>query len=215
MMSTFVAGTIFREFYKGARARAYGSGENFVEAVVNLTLRNTRRYGGYIIHFGFVLLFLGWSGQAFKVDMAGIEAGIGDTFALRQYVFRVDDLSVDDTPNYTAEKASVSVFENGKKVAIMYPEHRNYKASQQPTTEVSLRSTVREDLYLVFQGATPDGSKAIMQLYLNPLVAWVWIGGVVLGLGTLIAMLPNKQSMPDKRRRAVKADEVKEVEAVS
>src|SRR5215468_6496830 len=214
MMATFVAVTIVREFYKGARARAYGSGENFVEAVVNLTLRNTRRYGGYIIHFGFVLLFIGWSGQAFKVNVPGIEAGIGDTFSLRQYVFRVDDLAVEDTPNYTAEKAVVSLFENGKKVAMMYPEHRNYKASQQSTTEVSLRSTAREDLYLVFQGATPDGSKAIMQLYLNPLVAWVWAGGVVLGLGTLIAMLPNKQT-PDKRRRAVKVGEAKEVEAVS
>jgi cytochrome c-type biogenesis protein CcmF len=213
MMATFVAATIGREFYKGARARAKGTGENFAEAIVNLTLRNTRRYGGYIVHFGFVLLFLGWSGQAFKVDQSGIEAGIGDTFSIHQYVFRVDDLGVEDTPNYTASKATVALFENGRKVAIMYPEHREYKASQQPSTEVSLRSTAKEDLYLVFQGGNADGSKAIFQIYLNPLVAWVWIGGVVLGLGTLIALLPNKKSSPARKR--VRTEEVKEVEVTS
>jgi len=214
VMAVFVGTTIVREFYKGARARSYGTGENLVEAVVNLTLRNTRRYGGYIIHFGFVLLFIGWSGQAFKVDMPGIEAGIGERFTLRNYVFRVDDLGVVDDPNYTAERANVSLFENGRKVAILRPEHRNYKASQQQSTEVSLRSTLKEDVYLVFQGANSDGSKAIFQLYLNPLTAWVWIGGVVLGLGTLIAMLPNKKSTL-RRPQPVRQDEGKEVEAVS
>src|SRR5580765_6917568 len=77
VMSIFVAITIVREFYKGARARAIGTGENFVEAVVNLTLRNTRRYGGYVVHFAFVLLFIGWAGQAFTSDNQS-EAGIGD-----------------------------------------------------------------------------------------------------------------------------------------
>jgi cytochrome c-type biogenesis protein CcmF len=67
-MSIFVAITIVREFYKGAKARSVGTGEAFPEAVVNLTLRNTRRYGGYIVHFAFVLLFIGWSGQAFTTD---------------------------------------------------------------------------------------------------------------------------------------------------
>jgi len=215
VMSTFVAITIVREFYKGARARSYGTGENFPQAVVNLTLSNTRRYGGYVIHFGFVLLFVGWAGQAFKVELPGLEAGIGETFTLNQYVFRVDDLSVQDTPNYVAQRASVSVFENGTKVAVLHPERRAYKAGEQQTTsEVSMRSTVREDIYLVFQGGNLDGSKALFLLYLNPLVAWVWIGGVVLGIGTMIAMLPNKKFIP-KRPRTVPAERVKEVESVS
>jgi cytochrome c-type biogenesis protein CcmF len=215
VMATFVGITIVREFYKGARARSHGTQENFLQSVVNLTLGNTRRYGGYVIHFGFVLLFVGWAGQAFKVEMPGIEAGIGETFNLNQYVFRVDDLSVQDTPNYAAQRASVSVFENGTKVAVMHPERRAYKAGEQQTTsEVSMRSTAREDVYLVFQGGNLDGSKALFLLYLNPLVAWVWIGGVVLGIGTMIAMLPNKKFIP-KRPRAVPAERVKEVESVS
>ena len=84
VMSTFVGTSIIREFYKGARARSLGTGENFLEAIVNLTLRNTRRYGGYICALlGFVLLFVGWSGQAFTAD-SEFEAGIGDTFQIRE-----------------------------------------------------------------------------------------------------------------------------------
>jgi cytochrome c-type biogenesis protein CcmF len=212
VMSIFVGVCIAREFYKGARARSYGTGENFIEAVVNLTLQNTRRYGGYIVHFGFVLLFIGWAGQAFTSDTQG-EIGIGDTIALRQYVLRVENLGVEDTPNYVSQKATIGLFEDGKKVAILYPEHRVYKASQQPTTEVSIWSTLKEDIYVVFAAATPDGKKAIVQAYYNPLVVWVWIGGIVLGLGTLIAMLPNKKSTPAKRSKAAaRAEEAKEVE---
>ena len=84
----------------------------------------------------------------------------------------MDDLRVVDDPNYTAERASVSLFENKKKVAILYPEQRKYKAGeQQGTSEVALRSTAKEDVYLVFQGGNADGSKAIFQLYINPLTA--------------------------------------------
>ncbi len=203
VMSIFVGITILREFYKGARARSSGTGENFVEAVVNLTLRNTRRYGGYIVHFGFVLLFIGWSGQAFTTDLQS-EVGIGDSIELRQYVLRVENLGIEDTPNYQTSKASIGLYDNGKKVAVMHPERRFYKASQQPTTEVAIWSTLKEDLYVVFAGPSADGAKAIVQVYLNPLVMWVWIGGIVLGLGTLIAMLPNKKSVP--RKRAVPED---------
>jgi cytochrome c-type biogenesis protein CcmF len=212
VMAIFVGASIVREFYKGARARSSGTGENFVESIVNLTLRNTRRYGGYIVHFGFVLLFIGWAGQAFTTDSQN-EVGIGDTMTMRQYVLRIDNLGVEDTPNYTTQKAAVSVFEYGKKVAVMYPERRLYKASQQPTTEVSIRSTLKEDLYLVFAGASPDGAKAIMQVYYNPLVMWVWIGGIILGLGTLVAMLPNKKTPPRKRAPADHKEEKKEIEA--
>jgi cytochrome c-type biogenesis protein CcmF len=215
VMSVFVAITIVREFYKGARARARGTDENFAGAVLNLTMGNTRRYGGYIIHFGFVLLFVGWAGQAFQVEMPGLEAGIGETFSLRQYTFRVDDLRVEDTPNYSAQRAVVSVFENGEKVAVMHPQRRIYKAGeQQATTEVSLRSTIKEDLYLVFEGGNLDGSKAMFLLYLNPLVAWVWAGGVVVALGTIIALLPNKKTLP-KRQRPVEVEEAKTVETLS
>ena len=94
VMSIFVGITIVREFYKGAQARAYGTGEKFHEAIVNLTMRNTRRYGGYIIHFGFVLLFVGWSGQAFSEKVRLPDSQIGDHFQIHQYDMRVEDMGV-------------------------------------------------------------------------------------------------------------------------
>jgi cytochrome c-type biogenesis protein CcmF len=216
VMSIFVALTIFREFYKGARARSVGTGENFAEAVMNLTLRNTRRYGGYIVHFAFVLLFIGWAGQAFTTDGSG-EMAVGDTLPIREYTLRVDKLGIEDTPNYQSDKATVSLFAYGNKVANLYPERRVYKAGTepQPTSEVAIYSTMRNDVYVVFAGSTRDGKKAIIQVFYNPLTMWVWIGGVVLVIGTLIALLPNKKT-PVRRRTEAASDskeETKDVEA--
>ncbi|PYR91097.1 MAG: cytochrome C biogenesis protein [Acidobacteria bacterium] len=213
VMSIFVTLTIIREFYKGAAARSSGTGETFLEAIVNLTLRNTRRYGGYVVHFGFVLLFIGWTGQAFTTDAEG-EMGVGDTLSIREYTLRVDKLGIEDTPNYTSDKATISLFEYGKKVANLYPEKRLYKAGQekQPTTEVSIYSTAKNDVYVVFQGGTRDGKKAIIQVFYNPLTMWVWIGGIVLVAGTLIALLPNKKAILRRRPEIVSKEERKEVE---
>src|SRR5437773_3514282 len=213
VMSIFVTLTIIREFYKGAAARSSGTGETFLEAIVNLTLRNTRRYGGYVVHFGFVLLFIGWTGQAFTTETQ-FEAGIGDTYQLRQYTFRVEDLGRADGQNYGAERATVGVYENGKKVALFHPEKRLYKAGQekQPTTEVSIYSTAKNDVYVVFQGGTRDGKKAIIQVFYNPLTMWVWIGGVVLVAGTLIALLPNKKTILRRRPEIESKEERKEDE---
>jgi len=214
MMATFVGCTIVREFYRGARARALGTGERFHQAVVNLTLRNTRRYGGYVVHFAFVLLFIGWAGQAFTKE-AQFEAGIGDTFQLRQYTMRVDDLATINAQNYSAQRATVSVFENDKKVAIFHPERREYEGAEgaQPTTEVALWERAKEDLYLVFAGASTDGKRAVFQVFLNPLVLWVWIGGWMMVFGTLIALLPNKKTAPARRQKETRrAEESADVE---
>ena len=213
VMSIFVAITIVREFYKGAKARSTGTGENFIEAVVNLTLRNTRRYGGYVVHFAFVLLFVGWSGQAFTTD-GNSEMGVGDTMPIREYVLRMDKLGIEDTPNYSSDKASISLFEYGKKVAVLYPERRVYKAGSepQPTSEVAIYSTMKNDVYVVFAGASGDGRKAIIQVFYNPLTMWVWIGGVVLVIGTLIALLPNKKTPVKRRQEADTKEEPKAIE---
>jgi len=217
VMSIFVAITIVREFYKGAKARTVGTGERFIEAVVNLTLRNTRRYGGYIVHFGFVLLFIGWSGQAFTTD-AQADLGIGDTMNIREYTLRMDKLGTADDPNYASDEATISLFEYGTKVANLKPERRVYKAGTepQPMSVVAIYDSphnfYRSDVYVVFAGATPDLKKAIIQVFYNPLTAWVWIGGTILVIGTLIALLPNKKTVVRRRAESEPAEEPKTVE---
>ncbi len=208
-LAIFVSTTIFIEFFKGARARRSSTGENFVEALVNLTLRNTRRYGGYVVHFGIVLLFVGFSGQAFNADVQN-DLAIGDTIAINQYVLRVDDLRIQDTANYQSSQAVVSLFKDGEKVAIMYPERRFYPASEQATSEVAIRSNLVEDVYVYFAGYTPDGSKATIQVFVNPMVMWVWIGGIVVALGTMIALLPNKRTTPSRKRKLKDSEDIEE-----
>jgi len=212
VMSIFVGITIVREFYKGAMARVHGTGERFHEAVVNLTMRNTRRYGGYIIHFGFVLLFVGWSGQAFSEKIRLPDSKIGSHFQVHNYDLRVENMGVREGENFAAQYASVSLYEYGKKIAMMSPEWRKYGGrDQQGTTEVAILSTLKTDIYLVFQGST-DGVSGDFTLYYNPLVMWVWIGGTILGIGTLIALLPNRQA-PPKKVPAVRAREGQEIES--
>jgi cytochrome c-type biogenesis protein CcmF len=211
VMSVFVGITIVREFYKGAQARARGTGERFHEAIVNLTMRNTRRYGGYIIHFGFVLLFIGWTGQAFSEKIRLPGSKIGDHFQVHHYDMRVEDMGVRNGPNYAAQFANVSLYDYGKKIAVMSPEWRKYGGrDQQGTTEVAILSTLKTDIYLVFQGST-DGVTGDFTIYYNPLVMWVWIGGTILAIGTLIALLPNRQT-PIKRLEPVRTKESEEIE---
>jgi cytochrome c-type biogenesis protein CcmF len=209
----FVSLTIFREFGKGAMARRSSTGESLPEALINLTLRNTRRYGGYVVHFGIVVLFIGFAGQAFDVDIQE-EVSLGDVITFRQYDLRVENLLSERNANYETVKAVIGLYEHGEKVAVMYPERRFYIASEQPSTEPSIRSTLREDLYVIYAGASPDGTRAVLQVYLNPLVMWVWIGGIIMGLGTGIALLPNRRSAPSKRsRKEAEAKDAEEVHA--
>jgi cytochrome c-type biogenesis protein CcmF len=190
-LAVFVGVCILGEFWKGARTRMRTAKENFALAVYNLTMRNTRRYGGYIVHLGIVLLFIGFAGQAFKADTKGLMQE-GDLLRVKNYLLRCDGLTTGDNPNYEYTRALITVTKNGRAFTSMHPEKRFYKASQQPTSYVAIHPTLAEDLYVVLAGIDPDTGKAIIQVFVNPLVMWVWIGGVVTLLGTLLALVPSR-----------------------
>lgn len=193
VLCTFVTLTIVQEFHKGTRARIRHHSENYLTAMVNLTRRNNRRYGGYVVHFGIVLLFLGFTGQAFTKETRGV-LGIGEEMRVGRYELRVDEMTERENPNYWSGTLSVAVSQNGRELFRMNPEKRFYFASEQPSTEVSIARQLREDLYLVYAGANEDQTKAVIQAYVNPLVAWVWIGGLVMIFGTAICLLPALKS---------------------
>jgi cytochrome c-type biogenesis protein CcmF len=187
----FVGVSILGEFFKGARTRQRTLGENFAQAVYNLTTRNTRRYGGYIIHLGIVLLFVGFTGQAFKSETKGLMQE-GDLLSVKGYLLRCESLAGGENPNYAWQRATLSLVHNGRALGTVDPERRLFKASQEVTSHVAIRSTLAEDLYVVLAGNDQETGKAIVQVFLNPLVAWVWIGGVVVLLGTLLALVPSR-----------------------
>ncbi len=190
-LSVFVAVCTLGEFYKGARTRQRATGENFAEAMYNLTMRNTRRYGGYIIHLGIVLIFVGFSGQAFKKE-AKSPMQEGDLLRVKDYVLRCESLATGDTPNYAFQRATFSVVKDGRALGTIDPERRFFKASQEVTSHVTIRTSLAEDLYVVLAGQDTDSGKAVVQVFVNPLVIWVWIGGIVMFLGTLLALVPSR-----------------------
>jgi cytochrome c-type biogenesis protein CcmF len=190
-LSAFVAICIFQEFYKGARTRQQVYTENFFVAVYNLTMRNTRRYGGYVIHLGIVLLFVGWSGLAFKSESKGLMAQ-GDLLQIKDYTLRCSSLTAGENANYEYLRAVMTVTKNGHALGTLEPERRLYKASQEPISHVAIRDSLMEDLYVVVGGTDTESNKAIVQVFVNPLVQWVWIGGNVVFFGTLLAMVPSR-----------------------
>ena len=212
MLCVFVAWTILAEFYKGAKTRQKNSGESFSRALYNLTMRNTRRYGGFVVHLGIVLLFVGFTGNAFTAHEKSSMLE-GDELAINNYILRCEDLSNGETPNFIYQRAVLSVTRGGKLLGTLAPEQRFFKASQQSATVVAIRgfpTTLVEDLYVVYSGREEASGRAIIEVYVNPLVAWVWIGGFVTFLGTLLALIP---SVSERRAPPVSesADEIAEL----
>jgi len=166
------------------------TGQNLIASMVQLAHRNTRRYGGYIVHFGVIVVMIGFAGSAFNRD-AEKELGFGDKMTIGPYTLVCQSYTQDDNPNYGSEWAVMNVFKGGKQIATLNPERRFYKASQQTSTIVANRSTPLEDLYLVYEGQNQDTGRPIIKAHLNPLVMWIWVGVWIIIAGTVIAMIPN------------------------
>src|SRR5438477_9022331 len=189
-LAVLVAATIFSEFFRGARVIRSHSGQNLFAAALQLTRRNTRRYGGYIVHFGVVVIAIGLAGAAFNQEKEQ-ELGNGDSMQIGSYTLTCRSFTQDDNANFESEWAIIDVSQNGKPVATLYPERRLYKASQQPSTIVANRSTLKEDLYLVYSGRNNDTERPIIKAHINTLVAWMWAGVLVMVFGTLIGLTPS------------------------
>jgi len=192
ILAVFVSLTIFSEFFRGARVLSARSGDNIFFSVGQLTMRNTRRYGGYIVHFAIVLIFIGISGQAFNQDIQK-QMSVGSQLAIGPYTLLCQNFDATSNSNYTAERATIEVFQGNRSVMMLYPERRFYLASQVTQTVVAIHSSLARDLYVVYAGRSPESNDPVIHVYLNPLVRWIWLGGLVLVLGTILALLPNRQ----------------------
>ncbi len=194
MLSVLVGVTVISEFIRGGRVIKRHTGQNLVGSMVHLAHRNTRRYGGYIVHFGVIVIMIGFAGSAFNQDQEK-EMGFGDKMTIGHYLLVCQSFTQEDKPNYGSEWAIIQVFKRGKQIDTLYPERRFFKASQQNSTIVANRSTLQEDLYLVYEGQNPDTGRPIIKAHLNPLVTWIWIGVWVMIIGTVVAMIPNAAPM--------------------
>jgi cytochrome c-type biogenesis protein CcmF len=190
MMSTLVALTVTSEFIRGGRVISRHTGQNLLASMVHLFHRNTRRYGGYIVHFGVAVVIIGILGTPFNQDREK-EMGYGDKMTIGPYTLVCESYTQDDNPNYSNEWAIINVFKGDKQITTMYPERRFYKASQQPQTLPRIRSTIKEDLYLTYEGLNETTGRPIIKAHLNPLVMWIWVGVLIMICGTLLGLIPN------------------------
>jgi cytochrome c-type biogenesis protein CcmF len=185
-----VTTAIFMEFLRGAGVVRTQTGKNLFASTILLVRRNTRRYGGYVVHFGIVVMFIGIAGGAFNQSREQ-EMGFNDTMQLGGYKIVCQSFTQDSNPNFETEYALLDVFRNGKKLTQLAPERRFYIASQTSSTMVALRSTLVEDLYVIYEGKNPDTDKPIIKVFINPLVNWIWIGVLIVVIGTFLALVPN------------------------
>jgi cytochrome c-type biogenesis protein CcmF len=194
ILCIFVAATIGMEFYRGSKVIRARSGASFAASAIDLTMRNTRRYGGYIVHMGMVFVFIGLSGAAFNRDTQK-EMQLGSTMQIGPYTLLLQSFDTKPEKNYTAERMIVEVLRENKPLMMLYPEKRKFATTEQNGTMVAIYSTLKEDLYVVYAGQSPDTQLPVIHAFLNPLVKWIWFGGVVVVFGTLVALLPNRRAV--------------------
>jgi len=190
------------EFWRGSVARHRRHGESLPLSLWRLASRNRRRYGGYIIHIGVILIALGILGiELFQTETQGTLAR-GEQITLGKYTIIYDSLVVWDTADgRNVARAVVDVYREGKPVGQLYPRRDFYYDSQQSVTIPGVRSTLEGDFYLVLVGWEPIGTQgATFKIYHNPLVNFLWIGGLVFVLGTLVAAWPDRDPESVKRR---------------
>ena len=201
-LSAGVITAIVEEFLRGAKVVHTQTGMNIVSSAVLLIRRNTRRYGGYIIHFGIVVMFIGIAGGAFN-QARELEMSTGSSLDIGPYHLVSTGMTQDSKPEYDTSYSVLNVYRNGKYVTQLSPEKRVYFAGtdhEQASTIVALHSTAQADLYTVFEGTNPDSGLPIIKAFLNPLIAWIWIGVVIVVAGTFIALAPNLVRTPVRQR---------------
>jgi cytochrome c-type biogenesis protein CcmF len=189
-LGALVVTAVGSEFLRGAKVISRNTGKNLLSSVIQLTRRNTRRYGGYIVHLGVVVIIIGFSGQAFNQTQEQ-ELALHQSINIGPYKVECEGYSQDTNSNYDTEYALLNVYKDGELVTKMAPERRFYNASQQPLTVVSNHSTPAWDLYVIYAGKNPDTGRPIIRAFLNPLVMWIWIGVAIVVFGTGLALIPN------------------------
>ncbi len=189
-LSAAVLTAIISEFLRGAAVLMKQTGRNLFSALLLLTRRNTRRYGGYLVHIGVVVVVIGLCGSAFNRNIES-EMGQQSKMGIGPYTLVQVGATQDSNDNYDSEYAMLDVYTGGHKVFQISPERRVYHASGQPQTMVSIHSTPEWDLYVVYEGTNPDTGQPIIKAFLNPLVGWIWIGLLVIVFGTVIALVPS------------------------
>lgn len=190
----FVGFTHLKEIAVGVRVRHRLTQEGWLTALWRLLSKNRRRYGGYLVHLGVVLIGLAIVGTMGYQTEVTKTVNIGDTIQVKGYTLTYNGLRERQEGNKTVVYADMPVTKDGKPYGRVTPEKVFYSNWEQPTTEVSILGTLKEDLYVILSAWDEGGRQATFKVDINPLMAWMWIGGHLLVLGTIFAVWPGRGS---------------------
>ncbi len=196
----FVALTILMEVYRGLRAIRRSQGLGLITAIGKLVWSNKRRYGGYIVHLGIIAMAVGiTASSAFKANKQS-SLKPGQSITVKDFTVKYEDLTYDQLQGKEVIAADVGVYRGGRLIDRLSPQKIYHgPGDSKPHTKVAIRSTLTEDLYIILAGWDQDKT-AVLDVIINPMVIWIWIGGyLLLGLGTVIAFWPDQR---DKKRLA-------------
>ena len=175
--------------------------ENFFTALNTRVDKNRSRYGGYLVHIGVVVMFIGFGGKAFTTEKE-LPLSPGDSVTLKGYTFTMKDFSLEQRVNHEAKVVTLDVTRNDRFITSMRPEKRFYRMPDTPpNTEVAIYTKLSEDLYAILGDVDLTTGNAVIKIMINPLTSMVWAGGWILVLGTLVAIWPSRveRRMKDKK----------------
>jgi cytochrome c-type biogenesis protein CcmF len=188
----FVFGTIAQEFWRGSGVRQRATGTDRLTALIGLFARSRRRYAGYIVHLGIVLIFFGFAGNGFKLEEQ-VVLQPGQQVAIGDYVVQYDALKVTDDGQKQMITGHTTVLKEGEELGGMYPARWFFRGREsEPTTEVAIRRSVADDLYLVLAGYIIETQQVTLEVTVNPLVNWLWFGFGIMTIGTILSLLPER-----------------------
>jgi len=186
--------TILQETVRGTRVRRRREGSSLGKALVGMVLQERRRFGGYLVHVSMALLIVAIAGQAYKMERDEVALHKGGQVQFGPYLLTYEGLAQRSEGNRTITEALVTVRREGAVIANLRPgQHLFAHQRRQVTTEVDTHETLLEDLFVALVGYDPRTEEAVFNLIVNPLIIWLWLGTLVLVVGSLLALLPRRR----------------------
>ncbi len=190
----FVLSTIFYEWFRGTVARRRMHGDNYLKAFWRLIIDNRPRYGGYVVHIAIILMAMGVVGSTFYETEQDAVLRPGESMTINDYTLQFEGIAIEVTASREITRAVIAVYRGDNFAVRLTPEKHLYRNYEQAVTEVAIRSTLVEDLYVILIDSQADDI-ASFKVMVNPMVKWIWIGGWVFVGGGLLAFWPERRKL--------------------
>jgi cytochrome c-type biogenesis protein CcmF len=201
----FVAAVVLGELWRAARGRRRATGEPWPTAVGRLLAQNHRRYGGLVVHLGVVLVAVGVATSTVGKMEREVTLKRGETLELGRYVVRFTGLSAGEEATHLLVRAALEVTEAGRPAGTLQPGQRLYPGSSSPFASVAVRYGFFRDFYVILGAFDRQGEWAQIKAQVHPMIAWIWLGGLVVLLGGVLALWPGGRRAPSTVRVAAGA----------